>query len=109
MINSDAHSIGNKLHTIRKKKGFTQSDVAEKAHIADRTYADIERGTTSMKVDTLCKICSALSVTPNDILIDESDLSSESLEQLFLHIEKCSENDKNIILKLITTYLHLYM
>ena len=42
MLVFDFYAIGNKLLSIRKRMGLTQSEVAEAAGISDRTYADIE-------------------------------------------------------------------
>ena len=41
MLIFDFNTIGNKLHTYRKKGGMTQSEVAEAAGLSDRTYAGI--------------------------------------------------------------------
>ena len=60
MLVFDFGTIGNKLLSIRKKAGLTQSEVAEKANLSDRTYADIERGTVNMRIETILKICEAL-------------------------------------------------
>lgn len=35
---------GNRLLAQRKALGLTQAEVAERAGLSDRTYADIERG-----------------------------------------------------------------
>ena len=45
--------IGNKLHAIRKAKGMTQAEVAEAAGLSDRTYANIERGSVNVRIETL--------------------------------------------------------
>jgi len=34
--------IGNKIKRIRELKGLSQADVAEKLHISQRAYSDIE-------------------------------------------------------------------
>ena len=57
MLIFDFTQIGNKLYSFRKKVGMTQAEVAEAAGISDRTYADIERGTVNMRVETLLRIC----------------------------------------------------
>lgn len=40
MLIFNTYDIGAKLLAIRKATGLTQSEVAEKASISDRTYAD---------------------------------------------------------------------
>ena len=73
MLISDLRIIGNKLLCFRKQLGMTQAQIAEVANISDRTYADIERGSVTMRVDSLLKICTALSITPNDIFVIENE------------------------------------
>ena len=82
----DFNLIGNKLYSYRKKSGMTQCEVAEAAGISDRTYADIERGSVNMRVDTLLKICKVLKITPNDILETENELNFEEITSLFNNI-----------------------
>ncbi len=96
--------IGNNLYKIRKSKGLTQAEVAEKADFSDRTYADIERGSTNMRIETLLKICEALNITPNDILVVDNDI--EITEQDIAEtIKNCSNNEKETALKLLSVYV----
>lgn len=52
-MKTDLITIGNRLYEARKRLGMNQSQAAEAAGISDRTYADVERGTANMRVDTL--------------------------------------------------------
>lgn len=72
MLIYDFQEIGNKLLSIRKRAGLTQSEVAEAANLSDRTYADIERGTVNMRIETILKICTALQITPDVILTEDN-------------------------------------
>lgn len=74
MNSLDLLSIGNRLFELRTSMHLSQYDLAEKAGISGRTYADIERGETNMRVSTLIAICNALKVTPNDVLLSEESL-----------------------------------
>ena len=62
MLVLDMREIGNKLLAIRKRMGMTQVEVAEAAGLSSRTYADIERGTVNMRVETILRICDALHI-----------------------------------------------
>jgi len=97
--------IGNRLYKIRKAKGLTQAEVAEKADFSDRTYADIERGSTNMRLETLLKICDALNITPNDILVTETNISI-SEKDIASALSDCSNNEKETALKLLDVYIH---
>ena len=50
MLLFDLNTIGNNLLSVRKRLGMTQAEVAEKAGLSDRTYADIERDTVNMRL-----------------------------------------------------------
>ena len=101
---SNLNIIGNNLYKVRKEKGLTQAEAAEKAELSDRTYADIERGNVTMRVDSLLKICDALNITPNDILVSDNDI--EITEQDIAEtIKNCSNNEKETALKLLSVYV----
>ena len=106
MLISDMHIIGNKLLTFRKQKGLTQAEVAELAEISDRTYADIERGSTNMRMGTLVSICKALNITPNQILIDDDNLLMIEQEKLFKQLNSCKTKERETALKLLSVYLN---
>ncbi len=97
--------IGNKLLDIRKKKGMTQSEVAEKAGLSDRAYADIERGTANMKVETVLRLCQSLNITPNDILIDDETPTPTGVE-LMVKLDSCSESEKKTAIKLMDVFMN---
>ena len=70
MLITDQAAIGTRLRQIRKSRKLSQTDLAAAAGISGKAYADIERGTSNMRVETMLKICQALNVTPNDILTE---------------------------------------
>lgn len=100
MLISNLRAMGNKLYAIRKRLGITQAEAAEKAGISDRSYADIERGTANMRVQTLLQICNGLKITPNDILADDSDESVNDNE-LANRIIGLSTDEKRKLIALI--------
>lgn len=106
MLISDVHIIGNKLLTFRKQKGLTQAEVAELAEISDRTYADIERGSTNMRMETLVSICKSLNITPNQILIDDDNSLMIEQEKLFKQLNSCKTKERETALKLLSVYLN---
>lgn len=104
MLIFDLNTIGNNLYKIRKSKGFTQAEVAEKSELSDRTYAEIERGNVTMRVDSLLKICAALNISPDDILVTDND--AQITEQYISDIIKnCTASEKKTALKLLDIYI----
>lgn len=105
MLIFDYRTIGNKLLVIRKKAGLTQAELAEKAGLSDRTYADIERGNVNMRIETFLRICQALNVTPNDILTEKNASDNRSSIDIHEKLENCSSKEKETALNLLTVYL----
>lgn len=106
MLIFDFRTIGNKLLAIRKKAGLTQSEVAEAANLSDRTYADIERGTVNMRIETVLKICSALQITPDVVLTEDNPCLSTKQAELLAELEKCTTQQKETALALLAVYLN---
>lgn len=105
MLVFDFRKIGNKLLLIRKKAGLTQSEVAESANLSDRTYADIERGTVNMRIETILKICDALEITPDVILTEDNPGLEAKQNELFEQLDKCTVKQKETALELLSVYL----
>ena len=105
MLLYDFRMIGNNLLAYRKKLGMTQGEVADAAGISDRTYADIERGTVYMLVETLLRICKVLHVTPDDVLTDEDvELDCEQNE-IIEWLNNSSPKTRATALQLLNVYL----
>jgi len=101
----DFNIIGNKLYSIRKRMGLTQAEVAEAAELSTRTYADIERGSVNMRIETVLRICKVLHITPDEILTaDHSTLASKQ-QELWGRLDSCSPKDKETALNLLSVFL----
>lgn len=105
MLVFEFHAIGNKLHAIRKKMGMTQADVAEAAGLSARTYADIERGSVNMRIETILRICNVLHITPDEILTENASSLTSQQEELWQRLNLCSPKDKETALQLLSVYL----
>lgn len=105
MLIFEKQSVGNHLLAIRKKRGMTQAETAEAAGLSDRTYAEIERGTVNMHVDTLLRICDALNITPDDILTDESRGLNTLQEELFDKLSACRVKERKAALSILNSFL----
>lgn len=105
MLIFDLVIIGNKLLSIRKRMGLTQAEVAEAAGLSDRTYADIERGTVNMRIETILKICNVLHITPDEILTADDASIMVQQEELINRLNSCNSKDKKTALNLLSVYL----
>lgn len=105
MLLFDFRAIGNKLLAFRKRAGMTQGEVAEAAGLSDRTYADIERGTVNMRIETILRICNALHITPDEILTEENPAPSVCEAELLERLNARSPRDRETALALLSVYL----
>ena len=100
MLLFDFRSIGNKLLTIRKRCGMTQAEVAEAAGLSDRTYADIERGTVNMRIETVLRICQALHITPDQVLTENNSSLTSRQTDLWAKLDTCTPAQRETALRL---------
>ncbi len=68
MSNKELKQLGNKIKEVRKKRGLTQSDVADKADTSANYFAQIERGEVNPSYSMLTVIAKALKVKLSDLI-----------------------------------------
>jgi transcriptional regulator with XRE-family HTH domain len=83
----------------------SETDVAELAGISDRTYADIERGSVNMRVETVLHICGALHITPDEILTAGDTEMTAHQEEILARLNACAPKDKETALRLLSVFL----
>jgi len=105
MLLLDLQKVGNKLYVIRKRMGMTQAEVAEAAGLSSRTYADVERGTVNMRVDTVLRICEALHITPDEILTQNNHEVTAQEDLILARLNSLSSKDKETALRLLAVFL----
>ena len=106
MFVNDFNTVGNKLHSFRKKRGMTQAEVAEQAGLSDRTYAEIERGNVNMRIETFIRICKVLRVTSDEILIHSEVPAGVKQEEILQRLNFCTEKEKQVAFELLNVYLN---
>ena len=89
--------IGEKIRTLRQEKGFTLTEVSERAGVAPATLSRIENGRMVGKIDSHRKICEALGINLADLYrglpSKETTVNVESetaKKDVFVHDEKTS-------------------
>lgn len=105
MLLLNLRDIGNKLFAIRKHYGMTQMEVAEAAGLSCRAYADIERGTVNMRVETVLHICQALHITPNEILMHTNTDIAVREQDILARLEACTPKERETVLRLAHVFL----
>ena len=57
-----AHSLGRTLRDVRRKKGWTQADLAERTGVTQATISNLERGEANPTLATVLGIAAALDI-----------------------------------------------
>ena len=60
--------MGKRIQTLRRLKGMTQAELAEKSNISLSFLGHIERGTRVLSVDTLVNICASLNCSADHLI-----------------------------------------
>lgn len=61
-------ALGARVRRYRQEQKLTQEQLAETADISASFLGHIERGSRVLSIDTLLRLCTALRVTPNELL-----------------------------------------
>ena len=94
-------NIGENIKYIRKSKGLTQRELAEKIGVTDSAITRYEKGDREPNIETLNKIATALEVTINDLIKNEEKASNKnSIGIRFLDMNKLG-NEKEQIIKVV--------
>lgn len=98
---------GNSIRKLRIKNHLTQEQLAQLTGFDSKYISQLETGKYMGPIKTLLKLCSALNVTPNDILSDfMNNLNiNEDFNVLYSNFSKLSKKDKKNVLALIDSML----
>ena len=93
----DYEHLGLNIRAVRKKKGMTQAELAEAAHISISFIGHIERGTRVLSVETLVGIACALRCSLDDLVdlpglerLDKKERMRSNLEEVMRYIENAT-------------------
>ena len=82
----------------RKQKGFTQAQLAEIIDISTIHMSHLETGSVAMSLECMIKVCNALEVSPDDLLIGEFELNNNATIKQLAEITKNLSSDENKLL-----------
>lgn len=100
--------VGNKIRLVRKAKGLTQEDLAERCNLQYTYIGGVERGVRNVSLQTLEKLAKGLDVAPFELLkFEELDLSEipndkQSLVEVYKHLLLNRDEEEIKLLQRIT-------
>lgn len=84
------NEFGKRIVQLRKEKGFTQKELADKLNVSDKAVSRWETGKNYPDIETLQQLATALDVSVNDLLSGELKLA-----------KKVSKRKKTIVVTLV--------
>ena len=103
----DYVAIGKRIQKARKKKHMTQRVLAESVDISASHLSNIERGTKPVGLLTLLKICNALNITADSVLIDNYEQNAEAVEAASTSFREYRQKDRELATKVMETIMKL--
>lgn len=101
----DQTAIGQFIADERKRKGYTQRELADKLGISDKTVSKWERGNGFPEVSLLLPLCKELEITVNELLsgerVSEEDYIKKAEENMVNLVKEKEESKKKIILSVL--------
>ncbi len=93
----DKKVIGQKISTLRKEKGLTQKELAEKLCVTDKSVSKWETGVHFPDIAVMEVLANELGITVSDLL----GLEQASSEAVIKGMVKVSQEEKNEIKKIM--------
>ena len=101
-MNIDYKLIGERIKRVRKSKGITQENMAEKLNVSIGYVSQVERGITKISLDLLGAISSILNYDISGFVAESAVNSSEYLEsEIVSELRKLDQGKKKFILNVI--------
>lgn len=105
----DQIKIGKFIADERKKKHYTQRQLAEILNISDKTISKWERGNGFPEISLLLPLCNELGITVNELLsgerLQEADYKKKAEENMVNLVKEAQESKKKIILSAMVAVL----
>lgn len=106
----DRLETGDRIRQKRLLLGLTQDEMAEKIDRAAKYYADIERGSCGMSVETLMALSETLNLSIDYIITGKSSSEDERThhDQTYAILETINsfpENKRNYAFKMLQLFL----
>lgn len=107
----DRLAAGDRIRLKRNLLGFTQDEMAEKIDRAAKYYADIERGSCGMSIETLMALSSALDMSLDYIIYgktaNERDyvIQTDEVSAIMEMIDNSTERQREYCMRLLKLFL----
>lgn len=85
----DCEKIGRLIYELRKERGFTQLQLANRIHVSDKAVSKWERGMGCPDISLLPALCETLGIDMETLLageIDANDMTGGNMKKLKFYV-----------------------
>jgi len=97
--------IGAFIQRRRRELGLTQERLSEMIDCSLRHLVNIERGINGVSIEILLKLCDALRVTPNEILLPQKETDCPDLAWLTEALKHLSPPQRKTAVAILSPYI----
>ncbi len=97
-------ALGRRLRELRRRHGWTQSDLAENAGLSVSYVAEIERGGRNPSLETLMNLAAALNVSAGFLVNGQSVRVPVALGALCEQWELLSDDQRDAVLRVAALF-----
>ncbi|MDZ7924356.1 MAG: helix-turn-helix transcriptional regulator [Marinagarivorans sp.] len=98
-------SFGENLKRLRRDKGLTQADLAERAGLKPSHIPKLESSSGDPKLSTIYKLINALGCNADSLMTDSSHMNTNQLVKVMMErVCNLPEINKNVLLHVIDQY-----
>ena len=105
----DQLKTGRFIAQMRKKKGLTQRELAEKLLISDKTVSKWECGNGMPEISLMLPLCETLGITVNELLTGEQLAASEYQKNAEVNIMKLMKEKEETKFRLIVEIVVVFL
>lgn len=107
---NNEESIGERLARLRRERGITQAELAQKLDLAQPNISDYERGILRLNADLILKIAQILKVSSDELLGLRQPKPGRAprdhkLTRRLQEIERLPRRDQEALLRTIDAFL----
>lgn len=94
----DYYEIGQRIRKLRKARGLSQEQLAEKVSISTTHMSHIETANTKLSLPVFIEIAQALDVRLDDLIYDQPQgCVSAAAEEILETVRSCDGNQARIL------------
>ena len=96
--------VGENIRIARKKKGLTLEVLSGLADVTESFLGMVERGASSLSIETLIALCDALNVTADSILMEGREVNthpSDKYDTLCTMLKKTPEEELDFYINFV--------